>query len=334
MGDVREHDSAHDKREKKINKVTEEKLESKHEEKNEIQERNEDKTEKLQWHPAFYAELQIELEEESENLIFENEHQLGTKPKEIDVLIIKKNKDISIQKNIGKIFRKYNIIEYKSPEDSLGINDFYRVFGYTYFYKADTKEEESIRIEYITISFVCKRYPYKLIKYLVKRGKLIEKADEGILYIKGWEMPVQLIVTSRLSEKKNFWLKNLTDDLRNKKTVDKMLEEYGKHRNNIYYKSVMDIIVRANGSMFKEECGMCDAMMEILKDRIEVLNQKSSEETLDMFLNLTERLEMLGGKIPSELREKLRTEKKIDVLKEYLNQAMQANSMEEFMENV
>ena len=38
-----------------------------------------------QWHPAFFADIQIELESEKENLIFENEHQLGTKPMEIDV---------------------------------------------------------------------------------------------------------------------------------------------------------------------------------------------------------------------------------------------------------
>ena len=57
----------------------------------------------FQWHPAFYAGLQIELEEESEYLMFENEHQLGTKPRAIDVLVIKKtNKRIS--SNIGEIF--------------------------------------------------------------------------------------------------------------------------------------------------------------------------------------------------------------------------------------
>ncbi|MFQ8957338.1 MAG: hypothetical protein ACLR6X_15910 [Mediterraneibacter gnavus] len=46
----------------------------------------------LQWHPAFFAEIQIELQEDAEHLIFENEHQLGTKPKEIDVLIIKRTR--------------------------------------------------------------------------------------------------------------------------------------------------------------------------------------------------------------------------------------------------
>lgn len=46
----------------------------------------------LQWHPAFYAGIQIEFEKERDKLIFENEHQLGTKPKQIDVLIIKNKK--------------------------------------------------------------------------------------------------------------------------------------------------------------------------------------------------------------------------------------------------
>ena len=68
----------------------------------------------LQWHPAFYAGIQIELEAEADLLLFENEHQLGTKPKEIDVLIVKKERDVSIRKNIGRIFRTHNIVEYLS----------------------------------------------------------------------------------------------------------------------------------------------------------------------------------------------------------------------------
>lgn len=51
--------------------------------------RKQDKT-VLQWHPAFFADIQIELQEDADSLIFENEHQLGTKPMEIDVLVIKK----------------------------------------------------------------------------------------------------------------------------------------------------------------------------------------------------------------------------------------------------
>ena len=95
-----------------------------------------DAARKLQWHPAFYADIQIELENEAEKFIFENEHQLGTKPFGIDVLIVKKRIEESVQKNIGRIFRKYNIIEYKSPPDYLSIDDYYKVYGYTCFYSA------------------------------------------------------------------------------------------------------------------------------------------------------------------------------------------------------
>ena len=56
---------------------------------------------RLQWHSAFFAGIQIELEEDSSKLIFENEHQLTTKPLGIDVLIIKKRSDEVINKNIG-----------------------------------------------------------------------------------------------------------------------------------------------------------------------------------------------------------------------------------------
>ena len=84
----------------------------------------------LQWHPAFYAGIQIEFEEEAHKLLFENEHHLGTLPKRIDVLIIKKEDATPIQKNIGRIFRKHNIIEYKSPDDYISIRDYYLVYGY------------------------------------------------------------------------------------------------------------------------------------------------------------------------------------------------------------
>ena len=135
----------------------------------------------LQWHPAFYAGIQIEFEEEAEKLQFENEHQLSKKPMGIDVLIIKKQNEDKIEKNIGRIFRKHNIIEYKSPEDYLSIDDFYKVLGYACFYKSDTNAENLIKAEEITISYVCESCPRKLIKHLEDDLKYeIVKEDKGI----------------------------------------------------------------------------------------------------------------------------------------------------------
>ena len=46
---------------------------------------------KIQWHPAFDAALQIELEDEAEYLEFEPEHLLSKKPMQIDVLVKNEN---------------------------------------------------------------------------------------------------------------------------------------------------------------------------------------------------------------------------------------------------
>ena len=111
----------------------------------------EQKEQTIQWHPAFFAGIQIELGDEAKYFSFEAEHQLGTKPMEIDVLV-KKEKERRIRKNIGRIFRTHNVIEYKSPTDYLSVDDFYKVYGYACFYKSDVANVDSISIEDLTIS--------------------------------------------------------------------------------------------------------------------------------------------------------------------------------------
>jgi len=221
----------------------------------------------LQWHPAFYADIQIEFGDEADKMWMESEHQLGTRPKEIDVLIIKKNSDEPIEKNIGQIFRRHNIVEYESPVDYLSIDDFYKVYAYACFYKADTTTEDAIRVDEITISFVTKSYPIKLIKHLqeVENYTVYEK-EEGIYYIVGDRFPMQIIVTSRLTKEKNFWLKNLTDDINDTETVKEITEEYQKNHKSELHRSVMNVIVRANKESFKEGNDVCEAIVELFQD--------------------------------------------------------------------
>lgn len=76
---------------------------------------------KKQWHPAFTAALMLELKKSWGNLVFEKEHNLNTKPLEIDLLVIKKNAAVMVENEIGKLFKGHNIIEYKSPKDHLDI---------------------------------------------------------------------------------------------------------------------------------------------------------------------------------------------------------------------
>lgn len=239
----------------------------------------------LQWHPAFYADVQIELAENASNLMFENEHQLSTKPMEVDVVIIKKEAEYPIHKNIGRIFRKYNLIEYKSPEDYLSIDDFYKIYGYACFYKADTETADSISIGELTITFVCHQYPRMLSRHLENiREYSIEEKDEGIYYIKGDIIPIQLLVISELSPEKNLWLSSLADRLSSGETVRKLLKDYRGKQKNPLYRSVMDIIVRANKAYFEEVNGMCDAleemMEEMMKDKLEEMMKDKVEDMI------------------------------------------------------
>ena len=174
----------------------------------------ENKEHRLQWHPAFYASLQIELADEAEYLEFECEHMLSSKPMQLDVLIIKKDCEHKIRKNIGQNFRRYNIIEYKSPEDYFSIDDFYKVYGYTCFYKSDTRKVNEISADELTISLISNHFPREMVKYLQEKGRTVSGQCEGIYLISDDEFIIQLIVTTQLSETDNLWLKNLTNDLR------------------------------------------------------------------------------------------------------------------------
>lgn len=239
----------------------------------------------LQWHPAFFAGIRIELCEEESKLTFESEHQLGTKPMQIDVLIIKKNSNEPMEKNIGRIFRKHNIVEYKSPKDYLSIDDFYKVYGYACFYKADVEHVDSIKVDEITLTFVCKGYPRNLIQHLTEtRGFKIELFQAGIYYIMGDIFPIQLIVTSRLSKEENFWLQNLTDELPDKAAVEELARVYQDKRKNTLYRSVMNVIIKANEELFKEESDVCEAIIDLFRDEYDKGIEEAKQQGIEFFV--------------------------------------------------
>lgn len=137
---------------------------------------------KLQWHPAFSAALRITLQDEMKYLEMHEEYLLAKKPLQMDVLLIKKTKNVQIEKSIGQIFRAHNIIEYKSPEDYLSINDFYKVYAYACLYQSDTDKVNEIDPSMITITFVCSHYPRELLRHLAEVRNIISE-DKGNEFI-------------------------------------------------------------------------------------------------------------------------------------------------------
>jgi len=268
----------------------------------------------LQWHPAFYAGLKIEFAKEANKLIFENEHALSNKPMLIDVLIIKKNSKEPIQKNIGKIFKGHNIIEYKSPTDYLSIDDFYKVYGYACFYKSDGDIVNSIPIEEVTITFASHGYPRELMNHFLHTRKYkVEQQEDGIYYILGDIIPIQLLVTPKLSEEQNLWLKSLTNQIQEPQ-MKAIINDYKKHKNNPLYDSILNLIIQANQKKFKEVNDMCEALEELMKDKI----QEKTQEALQQGLQQGEYQKLL-----QQIRKKMNKLKTIEQIADELEETIE-----------
>ena len=224
---------------------------------------------RLQWHSGFSAALRVELEDELDELCIEDEHMLSKKPMQIDVLVVKKKGEQPIRKNIGRIFRKHNIIEYKSPEDYLSINDFYKVYGYTCFYQSETKRVKDIPPEEITMTFICNHYPQKLLEHLKKfKGIEVEKQEAGLYYLLGDSFPIQLVIVKELSKEENYWLQNLRCNLKTGEEIQEVVRRYEQVKHKAYYSDVMNLIVRANQRQMEEEKNMCEALNELFAEEL------------------------------------------------------------------
>lgn len=120
---------------------------------------------KVQWHPGFVAAMNLEFAKNRDDLEFIKEYNLNSKPLEIDLLVIKKDTDAIIDNEIGAIFKGHNIVEYKSPEDHLDIDTFYKVGAYASLYKSYGETVDSINADDVTVSLVRDTKPVGLFKY-------------------------------------------------------------------------------------------------------------------------------------------------------------------------
>ena len=59
--------------------------------------------------------------------------------------------------------------------------------------------------------------------------------------------------------------------------MEKLLEAYEEHMNEGLYRSVMDMIVRANKKKFKEAEEMCEALEELLYERFKEKHKDEAE---------------------------------------------------------
>ena len=237
------------------------------------QEKNQKKSQKLQWHPAFCSALRLELLEDAENLEFTDEFQLTEKPLQIDCTVVKVKRDCKIKNEIGKIFRKHNIFEYKSPMDELNIDTFYKVVAYACLYKVLPNHVNEIPAEEITITLIRDRKPVKLLGELEKSGYGYKKEAAGIYYVNGAMFPVQIIESSELDVDMHVQLKALTNHLEESLMRQYLLQVStfeGREKN--LADIVLQVIVNSNMEKVREWKGseqtMCEALRVLMKEEL------------------------------------------------------------------
>ncbi len=244
---------------------------------------------KIDWHAGFVPAMKLEFIENENDLVFEEEHPVDKRGNWIDLLIIKNSGNVRLKNKIGAIFNRFNIVEYKSPNDTVTLGAFYKALAYTGLYLKEIHQYERYGSREFTMTIVCYGRPIKLMKQLARDGIICTETEvSGIYRISGCiPFRAQIIVTSRLPDE-YVWLKLLTDKAtkaRVKSLItgtealqDPIHKEYADRIANTFVSANSDYINKLN----EEEPNMCEAV-ELLfaekhKQEMAEMNAKLSEK--------------------------------------------------------
>lgn len=231
---------------------------------------------RMQWHPGFVAAMNLELVAQRNEMIMEREHNLNLKPLEIDLLVIKKNRETKISNEIGHFFREHNIVEYKSPSEGLNIDVIYKVIAYAALYKSYGETVDGIMADDVTITVICWAKPQKLFRYFNSHGIDYKNQYQGIYYVEhGFLFPMQIIVSKELAEKEHVWLRALSREMRSDEEITRLALEMEKLKGKAeweYAESVLQLAIKANKKTLnkvKEGDSMsCEALMELMAEEV------------------------------------------------------------------
>lgn len=241
---------------------------------------------KTQWHMAIASAMKLEFMEYSQVLQYQTEYLLNPKALQIDLLIIKKEDGAVIENDIGRIFKRHNIIEYKSPRDREGINEYFKALAYAHLYKIG-KDGETFAPEDITVTMIREGKPSKLFKWLKERGCKVIKDCDGIYSIENAGFfKTQVVAARELDGASHIWLKSLTGKLGREQANELIIRSNGLigMPETEYVEALLQIVSKANRKIFseiKEEAGMYTAWKELFKPELDAARKEGWDEAWD-----------------------------------------------------
>ena len=261
----------------------------------------------IQWHPGFYGAAELEFISNKGDLEFQREFNLSKEPIRMDLLIIKKLSNVRTENEIGHIFRKFNVVEYKSNDDALSIDDYYKTVGYACLYKGLGETVDQIPANELTISIFRESYPREMFEAMKNLGLEIKERYPGIYYISGKQalFDTQIVVTKQLDRETHRTLRVLSkhvkeEDIRRFVEKATQMSEPGD-RNNV--DAVLQVSVSANKEIYEaiRRCDkvMCEALRELMKEDFE---QTKQETLLEAIKNLMETMKCSADQAMAALK--------------------------------
>ena len=245
-------------------------------------------TSRNKWHPAFCAAAELELRDNRNDLSFNREYSLSKEPLQIDLLVIKKPPHVKVKNEIGHLFRQHNVIEYKSPKDSLNIDDFYKTLAYAFLYKSLEKEVDGIPVSQLTLSLVRQGYPREMVKKLEAEGMQIQRQYPGIYYVEGAPIPAQIIATNELDAENHRSLRVLTSKL-SEADAREFLAEAKRYANkgdinniNAVLKVSSDANYAVYDALMRRDVKMTDAWKLLMKDDLAEAEARGESRGVEM----------------------------------------------------
>lgn len=223
-----------------------------------------EETGKIEYHYGFYGAVHAEYEPMNIDMEYLQEHELGNEPVRMDMLIIK-HEERPLTDPVGSFFRTYNVLEYKSPVDSLTEDDFYKVQGYALLYKGITG---GVPLSGMTVSIFRHIYPRDMISKLRGNGLTVEEAHPGVYRVRGAvSVPAQIVVTSKLPRDGYEAFRALSKDA-TKEDIAKLLSNTDPQMFD-YIRPVLEVSISINRDIFeeiKEDGAMSEAVRKYFAD--------------------------------------------------------------------
>ena len=232
------------------------------------------------WHAGFEALLRIETHKYADRVHIRTEEEIGEVPPRTDFVILVEDEEVDWEKAIFRIFRKINILEYKNPHDSLNEWVLRKVCGYANLYIGIAEHEGERPAEQVTVSvFRAVKNP-EMFEEMEKEGVLVRDGTPGIYHVKGYtNLPFQIIITGELKGDEYAAYRALTDKA-DEADVERIIEGVGQEKDDAvreHYRVLLRLVMAKNpqfieamkrGDIMTYEA-MDDALMEILKDRVD-----------------------------------------------------------------